>query len=272
MAEATRDAATPSRPEGEGVGVRRPLGARDRLLRGGVPERLDRRRRGRHGAAAFRGAGDPRRAAAPSGSARWRPATTRSSPATTRAGATESCPRPSRRQARPSRCGSSCRSTRTARRSPGAPWSSSRRVPRPRSGSTAPRRATRPRRCSTRWSSCTSVSSFSEEQCSQTSASAPSSRTTQRRPGDRRAVLQGQLERARSVSLHAGWDVNQDSVAQPHLAGDEGVVAGRQRAEALCGRLRHSPRLGSSGSRGALAVDRSGTPPRRSRCRALRGR
>ena len=60
---------------------------------------------------------------------------------------------PRGRQARASRSGSRCPSRRPAPRSAGAPWSCSRRAPRPRSGSTAPPPATRSTRCSTRWSS-----------------------------------------------------------------------------------------------------------------------
>jgi len=49
-----------ARPEGEGVGIHRSVDAGARLLRAGLPNFHYRGRRGSDGAAALRGAGEPR--------------------------------------------------------------------------------------------------------------------------------------------------------------------------------------------------------------------
>ena len=64
----------PSRPEVEGVGIHRPLRARDRRLRGRRAGATIEGAEGGDGPAAGRGARLPRRAASRSGSARWSPA------------------------------------------------------------------------------------------------------------------------------------------------------------------------------------------------------
>ena len=139
MAEVS-DAATPSRPEDEGVGIHRPLRPRPRRLRARRGRGLDRLGRGRHRAAAGRGGRVPRgagRGTARLAGAGRRPlrrpqrrrlAATASS-STCRAGVRVDRADPDRGAARP----------RTAARSTGARWSCSRRVPRRRSGSTGPR-------------------------------------------------------------------------------------------------------------------------------------